>query len=56
MAEEIAVGVKGMSESNITLRRIADDVPIQIIEQNPFWHQTHQDLEKRYLLHQLSLS
>lgn len=49
MAEEIALGAKEVvGESNIVFRRIADDVPMQVIEQNSVWHQTHQDLEKRY--------
>ena len=37
MAEEITKGAKEIPGTDITLRRILDDVPMQIIEKNPFW-------------------
>lgn len=47
MAEEITKGAKEVAGTDITLR-VADDVPMQVIEKNPFWVKAHQDLEKRY--------
>jgi NAD(P)H dehydrogenase (quinone) len=37
MAEEIAYGAKELSGISITMRRIADDVPMEVISQNPEW-------------------
>jgi NAD(P)H dehydrogenase (quinone) len=48
MAQEITKGTKEVAGPDITLRRIADDVSMQVIEKNPFWVNAHQDLEKRY--------
>jgi multimeric flavodoxin WrbA len=36
MAEEITKGAKQVLGTDVTLRRIADDVPMQVIEKNPF--------------------
>lgn len=53
--EEIAEGAKEViGESNIILRRIADDVPMQIIEQNPFWHHISRFRKKVSPIHQLN--
>lgn len=48
MAEEIAYGAKEISHVSITIRRIADDVPQDVISQNPEWSKTVEDLDNRY--------
>lgn len=48
MAEEIAYGAKEVSNTSVTLRRIADDVPAEVISQNPEWSKTVEDLTNRY--------
>ena len=48
MAEEIAYGAKEVSSTSVTLRRIADDVPAEVISQNPEWSKTVEDLTNRY--------
>lgn len=48
MAEEIAYGAKEVSNIKVTIRRIADDVPIQVISKNPDWTMIAEDLNDRY--------
>jgi NAD(P)H dehydrogenase (quinone) len=48
MAEEISQGIKEISESNVTIKRIADDVPMDIISKNPSSSQLVENLDKRY--------
>jgi NAD(P)H dehydrogenase (quinone) len=48
MAEEIAYGAKEVSNIQLTIRRLADDVPIQIISKNPEWTKIAEDLNDRY--------
>jgi NAD(P)H dehydrogenase (quinone) len=48
MAEEIAYGAKELSGISITMRRIADDVPMEVISQNPEWSKIVEDLNDRY--------
>lgn len=48
MAEEIAYGAKEVSNIKVTIRRIADDVPIQVISKNPDWIMIAEDLNDRY--------
>jgi NAD(P)H dehydrogenase (quinone) len=48
MAEEIAYGAKEVPNTSITLRRIADDVPAEIISENPEWSKTVEDMNNRY--------
>ena len=48
MAEEIAYGAKEVPNTSITLRRIADDVPAEVISENPEWSKTVEDLNNRY--------
>ncbi len=48
MAEEIAYGAKEVPSTSVTLRRIADDVPAEVISQNPEWSKTVEDLTNRY--------
>jgi len=37
MAEEIAFGAKELELVTVTMRRIADDVPMEVISKNPEW-------------------
>ena len=49
MAEEIAYGAKrGFQIRSVALRRIADDVPAEVISENPEWSKTVEDLTNRY--------
>jgi NAD(P)H dehydrogenase (quinone) len=48
MAEEIAYGAKEVSDIQLTMRRIADDVPIEIISKNTDWTKIVEDLKDRY--------
>ncbi|CAN5325782.1 NAD(P)H:quinone oxidoreductase [soil metagenome] len=48
MAEEIAYGAKEVSNIQVTIRRIADDVPMQVISKNPDWTMIAEDLNDRY--------
>ena len=48
MAEEIAYGAKEMSNASVALRRIADDVPTEVISQNSEWSKVVEDMNNRY--------
>ena len=48
MAEEIAYGAKEVPHTGVSLRRIADDVPAEVISENPEWSKTAEDLNNRY--------
>lgn len=48
MAEEIAYGAKELSNVSVTLRRIADDVPTEVISQNPEWSKVVEDMNNRF--------
>lgn len=48
MAEEIAYGAKELPNVSVTLRRIADDVPIDVISQNPEWSKVVEDMNNRF--------
>jgi NAD(P)H dehydrogenase (quinone) len=48
MAEEIAYGAKELPNVSVTLRRIADDVPIEVISQNPEWSKVVEDMNNRF--------
>lgn len=48
MAEEIAYGAKELLGVSVAMRRIADDVPMEIISQNPSWTKVAEDLNDRY--------
>jgi NAD(P)H dehydrogenase (quinone) len=48
MAEEIAYGAKEISHVSVTLRRIADDVPMDVVSQNPEWSKVVEDMNDRY--------
>jgi len=47
MAEEIAFGAKGLELVTVTMRRIADDVPTEVISKNPEWSKIAEDLNNR---------
>ena len=48
MAEEIAYGAKEVHGVSVALRRIADDVPMEVISQNMDWSKIVEDLNDRY--------
>jgi NAD(P)H dehydrogenase (quinone) len=47
MAEAVADGAKNEG-ANLKLMRIADDVPIEVIQKDSMWLQKHQKLEEQY--------
>jgi NAD(P)H dehydrogenase (quinone) len=47
MAEEIAFGAKELELVTVTMRRIADDVPMDVVAQNPAWSKIAEDLNNR---------
>ena len=47
MAEAIAEGAKEIG-ANIKLLRLADDIPMEIVEKDENWLQIHNDLDKKY--------
>ena len=48
MAEEISLGAKEIPSTNIAIKRIADDVPMDVISKNPEWTKIVKDLEEKY--------
>lgn len=48
IAEEIAYGSKELLGVSVAMRRIADDVPTEIVSQNPSWTKVAEDLNDRY--------
>lgn len=48
MAEEIAYGAKEIPGVSVTLRRIADDVPAEVVSQNIEWSKVVEDMSNRY--------
>lgn len=48
MAEEIAYGAKEVSNIQLTIRRIADDVPMEVVSKDPTWTKVVEDLKDRY--------
>ena len=48
MAEEIAYGAKELPNVSVALHRIADDVPTEVISQNPEWSKVVEDMNNRY--------
>jgi NAD(P)H dehydrogenase (quinone) len=48
IAEEIAYGAKEVFNIQLTIRRIADGIPIQVISKNPEWTKVAEDLNDRY--------
>ena len=47
MAEEISQGINEIPETNVTLMRIADDVPMDVISKNLSWSQLVENLDKK---------
>jgi len=48
MAEEISLGAKEIPSTNIAIKRIADDVPMDVISKNPEWAKIVKDLDEKY--------
>ena len=48
MAEEIAYGAKELSNIQVTIRRIADNVPMEVISKDPAWTKIAEDMNDRY--------
>jgi NAD(P)H dehydrogenase (quinone) len=48
MADEICRGAKEIPETNVAIKRIADDVPIDVISKNPEWAKIVKDLDEKY--------
>lgn len=48
MAEEISQGINEIPDTNVTLMRIADDVPMDVISKNPSLLQLVENLDKKY--------
>jgi NAD(P)H dehydrogenase (quinone) len=48
MAEEIAYGAKELPDVSVTMRRIADDVSMDVISQNPQWSKVVEDFTNSY--------
>ena len=47
MAEENAFGAKELESVTVTMRRIADDVSMEVIAQNSAWSKIAEDLNNR---------
>ena len=50
MAEEISQGAKEIPETNVTIKRIADDVPMDVISKNPEWAKIVKDFLRKSIL------
>lgn len=48
MAEEIAYGAKEVSDIQLTIRRIADNIPMEVVSKDPTWTKAAEDLKDRY--------
>lgn len=48
MAEEIAYGTKEVLGVVTRLKRVADDIPMNVIEKDPFWVKVHRHLKDKY--------
>jgi NAD(P)H dehydrogenase (quinone) len=48
MAEEISEGLKEIPNTNVAIKRIADDVPMDIISKNSSWAEIVENLNKKY--------
>jgi NAD(P)H dehydrogenase (quinone) len=47
MAEEIAYGAKELDGIAVTLKRIADDIPVEVVSKDPSWSKIVEDLNNR---------
>ena len=48
MADEISKGVKEIPDTNVSIKRIADDVPMDVISKNISWAEIVENLNKKY--------
>jgi len=48
MADEISKGAKEIPEANVAIKRIADDVPMDVISKNSSWAEIVKDLDEKY--------
>ena len=48
MADEISQGLKEIPNTNVTIKRIADDVPMDVISKNPEWTKIVKELDEKY--------
>lgn len=48
MADEISEGLKEIPNTNVTIKRIADDVPMDVISKNPEWTKIVKELDEKY--------
>jgi NAD(P)H dehydrogenase (quinone) len=48
MAEEIAYGAKELSNIQVTIRRLADNISMEVISKDPAWTKIAEDLNNRY--------
>jgi NAD(P)H dehydrogenase (quinone) len=48
MAEEISQGAKEIPGINVAIKRIADDVPMEVISKNPEWTKLVKDFDEKY--------
>ena len=48
MAEEISEGLKEIPNTNVAIKRIADDVPMDVISKNSSWVGIVENLNKKY--------
>lgn len=48
MADEISKGAKEILEANVAIKRIADDVPMDVISKNSSWAEIVKDLDEKY--------
>jgi NAD(P)H dehydrogenase (quinone) len=48
MAEEIAYGAKELSNIQVTIRRLADNIPMEVISKDPAWTKIAEDMNNRY--------
>ena len=47
IAEEIAYGAKELDGIAVTLKRIADDIPMEVVSKDPSWSKIVEDLNNR---------
>ena len=47
IAEEIAYGAKELDGIAVTLKRIADDIPMEVASKDPSWSKIVEDLNNR---------
>jgi NAD(P)H dehydrogenase (quinone) len=48
MAEEVAYGAKELSNIQVTIRRLADNVSMEVISKDPAWTKIAENLNNRY--------